>query len=316
MRTISRRGVLVVVGAALAVCLIVSCDRRAAPSSAGTPAPPGAPRSPTTDPRIVALSPALAATLRDLGVGRLIVGRHGYDAWTDQSIAVCGDQAGIDYEALLRVEPTHVLLEWGSSGLPPRLTDLAAANGWAVENFAILTLEEVERTADALHRMFVDGPGAAEPPSARLAESWTRRGEFSGAGRVLMLIGVSPPAALGPGSFHHHILERIGGAPAVTDGAPYITMDAEDVARLAPDAIVLFLPREPGAPSRGGAVESGAIPDLLGPLARLDIPAVANGRVGTIDDPLCLIPSTGLVRVADELAGLLEGWSGAVDGTP
>lgn len=296
----------------VALCFFAAACREAA-SSPGAPAPS---ERENTGPRIVALSPAIAVALRDLGLADLIVGRHGFDAWTDQSVPVCGDQSGIDYEALLAVRPTHVLVQWGQREIPSRLADLASRRGWRLRSFNPLSLDEVRSMAAALWDEFA--PGAANrgdgdaPPAwpAAMDAAWSpREPDLAAAGRVLILHGVSPPNALGPGSFHLQVLERLGAKPAVTHGSPYITLDLEDVRALAPDAIILLSPRPPGAPARSQSPTPDELAAALGPLARLDVPAVRSGRIAVIDDPECLLPSTSMVRFADDLARILEAWA-------
>jgi len=287
--------------------------------------------------RIVALSPAVAVMLRDLGLADRVVGRHDYDLILPEHVPKVGHQEAVDYERLLSTRPTHVLIEWGQRPLPPRLTDLAASNGWEVVAIRLLTLDDIAHTLDDLALRFgvVDfGPGAsgrppgvppagglgalprftdpaerfgAELPSARLARAWSPRdGGLGSVGRVLLLGATDPFGALGPGSFHHEILLRIGGVPAITEGSPWMELDAEDVLRLAPDAIVLIAPR--GVDAEAGAAGPGEVLARLGRVGTLDIPAVRAGRLGLIDDPLSLTPSTAMAGFADELAGLLSGW--------
>lgn len=288
----TRRALILVAVAALT---LPAC-RRAAP----LPAPP-------STPRIVALSPALAIMLRDLGVSNQVVGRHGWDMVLDKSVSVCGDQAGIDYEALLRVAPTHILLEWGGRPLPSRLGEMAGEHHWEVTNYTLLTLDDLQAAAADLQRRFAPGVPSL---SDRMAAAWSRRGDgFGHAGRVLLLLSADPPAALGPGSFHQQILERIGGTPAIAEGKPYITMDAEDVLRLAPDAIILIAPRSADAPARPAPASTDEVRALLGRVGALDIPAVRDGRLALIDDPLALTPSSAMIGFADELARILEGWN-------
>jgi len=281
--------------------------------------------------RIVALSPAIAVMLRDLGLESEIVGRHGFDMALDPALPVAGDQGGVDYEVVLSLEPTHVYSQFGALGVPERLTRLAEERGWALEDLTLDTLDGIARTMDDLHLDLIGfeerGFEEFDPsmqfdrttlPSERLARAWRDRGPaVRDAGRVLMIAAVEPPGVLGPGSFHHEMLVRIGGTPAVTAGGPWQELDAEDVLRLAPDAIVIIATDgatdagpsgdarfvEP-APPRWGAIEA-----RLGALAGLPIPAVRDRRVALIDDRLALLPSSSLAGVADELAGHLEGWS-------
>ncbi|MCC6660214.1 MAG: hypothetical protein IT437_04940 [Phycisphaerales bacterium] len=256
------------------------------------------------EPRIVVLSPAIGVILRDLGLAPRIVGRHGFDLALPKSIPVCGDQSGLDYEAMVRVRPTDILMEEGAGGVPARLTELAAQNGWSVRAFPMLTLDDIR---DCTRRVALTFGRDAVPILSRMDAAWSPRDNLY-QGRVLLLAAVDPPSALGPGSFHDQVLQRLGGVPAITDGSPYITLDAEDVLRLSPDAILLILPRPPDAPARAAPVSAGDLVTLLRRVGTLDIPAVRDHRIALIDDPLAHTPSTAMIGLADEVARILRGW--------
>jgi ABC-type hemin transport system substrate-binding protein len=251
-----------------------------------------------------------------------MVARHGFDAWSPAAIPVAGDQAGIDYEALLRVAPTHVLMQWGERALPERLVELAAAQGWQVRSFPLLTLDEVARAADEVRdrvlapSMTTDAAARMPRLSEELAAALRARPERARVGKVLLLAAVSPPAALGPGSYHHDMLIRLGGQSAAMDLGAYASLDVEDVIARAPGAIVLILPRAAGGERAGGSADRSAR-DALGPLALETIPAVRAGRVVLIDDSEGLVPGPGLLRVARELSAALDAWStSAGESTP
>lgn len=298
--------VVAAVAAAVAVALLAGGVFRGAGAAENAPARrDGLP----VEPRIVAMSPGIAVTLRDLGVADRIVGRHAFDMVLPGSVPVCGDERELDYESLIRVRPTHVLVQAGRRAIPERLATLASERGWTVERLDLLTLDDVRASASRFAHQFCAEPARAADLEARMAAAWSRRaGGFDKAGRILILAAVSPSSALGPGSWHHQILERIGGTPAITEGDPYITLDAEDVLRIAPDGIVLVLPRSPGA-APGPPPPVDELKSLLGRVGTLDIPAVRSGRVALIDDPLAHTPSTAMIGLADELARILEGWS-------
>ena len=257
-------------------------------------------------PRLVVLSPALAVILRDVGAESLMVGRHDFDqVFTD--LPACGHQGGIDYERLLTLGPTHILIEWGDRSLPPRLVSLAKANGWVIERYEIRTLDDILTAADALEAEF--GPeDITEPISVSLEKAWARSEvPLGGVGRVLLLAATGPPGALGPGSFHYEILERLGATPAMTKGGPWVELDSEDIIALSPDAIVLVVPRPDG---RGvWAVGADAVAKLGG-IGSLDIPAVGRGRVAVLDGVSYLTPSTAMGDFARDLREVLEGWAG------
>ncbi len=297
----TRRGVLLL--ALLAVSLaMVACEREPAPATY-PPAP--------SRPRVAVMTPALAATLRWLDLKDLIVARHGYDQWSDQSLPVCGDQNGFDYEKLLTVNPTDILIEWGTRPLPDRLTTLAKERGWRIHNYSTLSLDDVAKTTDELAALFAPGPldHAKPKPSERLRAAWSKGPGFdiADAGRVLLLVPGKPDSALGPGSAHVQILEQLGGKSAVEKGGPYQAVDVEDVLKLAPDVIVLMVPRAPGAPA--APVNEAKVTELLGPLAKLDLLVIRKRRVVVLDDPEGLLPSaSGLATFADGLYAALLKW--------
>jgi ABC-type Fe3+-hydroxamate transport system substrate-binding protein len=281
----------------LLLCLCACGERR-------PPAPP-TPPAPAGTPRYVVLSPALAVILRDLGVADRAVGRSGYDLALPRDLPVCGDQSAIDYEKLAGAHPTDIFLQWGARALPGRLTTLAQDRAWTLHNFEMLTLDDIPRVTHDLERI----TGASRPELfEQMNKAWQRRPGLERAGRVLLLESLNPPAALGPGSWHHQLLERIGGTPAMSEGGPYVVMDAESVLRLAPDAILIFSPRPPGAPATAPP-DAGALKKSLGALARLDIPAMRHSRVAVIDDPLALTPSTAMIGLADTMADILSAWA-------
>lgn len=291
----------------------VLCVVLAAVAAGCSRAPEPPPRDPSTqtpaEPRIVVLSPALAITLVELGMGERIVARHGWDRSLDPAIPVAGDQTSLDYEALLRARPTHVLTEWGVRDLPHRLTGLAAEYDWRVEDFRLVTLLDIAEAASRMRELFP----AAEPSDAlerfqRLAAT-PRTGPAEGPlweGRVLLVMGVSPVAALGPGSAHHEVLVRVGGVPALDAGSPYMTLHQEDLVRLAPDAIVLIRTGEPDA---GGSTFSDALDPAFTPLRNLPIPAAEHGRLAIIETPEALLPSPRLIEVAERLRQTLGAWA-------
>lgn len=289
------------------------------------------PRSAPNDPpplsgaRIAALSPAFGVILAELDAAELVVARHGYDRLLPASVPAAGDQSGIDYEALLKANPTHVLTQWGTRDYPPRMQDLAGTHGWWMRDYRLLSIEEVgtatydvgaivgrEREARALIERMQEV--LAAPDQARY-EARVRLGP------VLLLGAVNPPAAFGPGSWHHDLLLRAGFESALSSSASaWVNLDAEDVLRLNPSAIVLIraTPGEtPGslgdvvAPSRV-AVEvarGGEAAEVLGRLTTLPTEAGETGRVATLDHPQSQIPGPHVAVLAEALYELLDGWA-------
>lgn len=315
----------------LAAIVVAGCNRSPSGATPGEAASdPKGTGNRTGAVRLAVLSPALAATLDELGLGDLVVAKHDYDLVLGDDVPAFGHNEAIDYERLLAVEPTHVLLEEGLRGVPDRLSQLAEERGWVVRTFALRTIDDVATVADDLALAFgaasfdpepnpgpsgvpgmdrIQEPGerlGRELPSAGLARAMRPMENAASIGPVLLLASVDPPAAVGPGSFHHDILVRLGATPAIGEGSAWMELDAEDVLRLAPAAIVLIEPRGiDDAPGDRGVAATRA---RLGTLGELPIGAVEDGKLITIDQPLALLPSLSMVGFAEELRGILEGW--------
>ena len=329
MRAIGAR-VWMWLGAILLAAVVSGCGREPSKSDAT-----GTQITPARELRIVAHSPALAVILKDLGYEAQIVGRHAYDLVLDPKVPSCGELGTIDYETLIRVRPTHVFIQWGARELPERLTELAAANDWVVMNLNPLGLDEIESCARQMDEAVfawtvgdegekTPGPGRPRPPEhakppmpfeEEMKRAWRDRGAgMKRAGRILILGSAKPLGAMGPGSFHHQLLERLGGVPALGgegDGkfkAAWVTLDLEVLQKLAPDGIVIFSPRPPRSPKPEKTPTAEELIALMGRAAELNVPAIKNKRVAVIDDPLGLTPSTAMIGVADELAGIVMDW--------
>ncbi|RNC80509.1 MAG: ABC transporter substrate-binding protein [Phycisphaera sp.] len=253
--------------------------------------------------RIVVLSPAAADILVDLDRDRLIVGRHNFDTQLDSSIPAVGDQSTIDYEMLLSLDPSHVIVQTESQPIPARLEELAESADFQIINISTLSLDDVLATTRVLERQFA--------PDADLAKRFQnsirqRTGVTTIEGGVLVAMYCSPTVdVLGPGSAHQEIIERLGYAPAITDGKPYMPLDAEDVLAINPGVIVLVQPRD----EKVGP--SSALPnsDQLGILSGLEMDAVTEGRVILIEDSQALTSGTSLIGVIEKLERQLEALS-------
>ena len=314
-----RRRLFLHILTALAACTLFACDAEVlSPARAATAADQPAPT------RIVVLSPALGVILQDLGLEDDIVGKHAWDMALAGSIPAVGTHDDPDLESILRLQPTHLIVQEMEARVPESLRRMAAEQGWTLWSFPLLTLDDIALTTDELHFRLIGEPTrdprtidptehlARERPSARLADAWSDRGAPArAAGRVLLLAGVDPAGAMGPGSFHHQLIERLGAAPAITTGGPWQELDHEDILRLAPDAILLFRPvtTDPNPVGLGARPTRAEALAALGGIAALNIPAVREGRVAIIDHPLGLLPASSLAEVADEIAKAFEHWA-------
>jgi ABC-type hemin transport system substrate-binding protein len=274
------------------------------------------------------LSPAGAVLLRDLGLDDRMVARHAFDAASPQGLPSVGDQAGIDYEALLATNPTHVVTQWGSRELPPRLRALAkqgsTASGIALHDMNPISLAGVRSELRAL-QAFV-GDAASQPKADALdaalhameeastralqAERARETGATAQAGmtgeaapRVVLLLSVSPAAVLGPASAQAEVARAAGFVVVPAGAGAYAELSAEELAGLRPQAVVLFAP----AVATGDEASQAKTLDELTARTRAQLQTL--GVVGGVTpvpllivrDVESLLPSTSALRLHETL---------------
>ncbi len=256
--------------------------------------------------RIVSLSPAISRTLIDFDLDRHIVGRTPYCTAIDQSIPVVGDLMSVDYEQIIGVQPTHVLVQPPAAGVDAALLKLAAERGWIIADWRLNGLNDIQRMLDELPaRLFADDANARatmerdgstikDALHAALAGEFTSGTGYKAVYRVLMVNAVDPVMAFGRGTYLDDVLVSMGGANAIND-AGWVQLSLEDVVRLEPEAIILVKP---------GASEVDIARDL-GPLAEIDVPAVRDQRLAVLRHADALLPSSAVVEVASELRSIL-----------
>lgn len=279
---------------------LIGCGAGEEPNAAN-----GGTEAPASEQRLVSLSPALTQMVVDLGAGDRLVGVGRFDPAAPEGLPVVGDLYEIDYEKLLSVAPTDLLMQPPADGVPEKLRDLAGQRGWRIHPYTIETIADVQRVLAG-----TEGKGIGEVvgrPARALALRRAIDAQLDQllvllaeqrAPRTLLLVGLNPITAAGPETFLSEMLTMASGQNVVEATASrYPVYSKEKVLGLEPEVIVIF---QPGG--RGVAGEA-PMPEVL---ADLDVPAVAHDRVHWIYDPMALIPSTTMPRVAGELARRLH----------
>jgi ABC-type hemin transport system substrate-binding protein len=275
--------------------------------------------------RLAVLSPGMAVMIRDLGYEDLIVAKHDYDLVLTDRVPSAGSELGFDLETLIQSNPTHVFFQTTSTTRSAEFLQAAKDRGWVLFERPLNTLDDIASTMDDLHFLFNGLPQremreydmnevfANALPSVVLAESWSDLGPIADeVGRVLVLGSLDPIGAMGPGSYHYEIIQRLGASPAIATGSMWIEMDYEDLITLNPDAIILIAPRQPREADRFAApveLTQEQIEERFGPLMDLPISAMHNKRLAIIEHPLGLLPSGALGEVADQIREQFESWN-------
>ena len=264
------------------------------------------PRQTTTgQPRIVSLSPAVSRTLLDFGLGQQIVGRSRWCASLDPAIPVLGDLYEINYEWLLRLDPTHVLVQpSASTGLDPTLERLAAEHGSIVGHWRINTIADIEQMVRDLPAVLFPhgGPsrlGAAKRASDllnRIEIAMTPQGTDLWSGPTLLVADVDPVVLVfGRETYLNDILSGLGAENAIA-ARGWAEVSLEDILRMDPQAIILVRDR---GPAQMSPLEAA------GPLADLDTTARREGRIAVLWHPDAKLPSSAVIGVANQMRRVL-----------
>ena len=267
--------------------------------------------------RVVSLAPALTQMIVDLKAEKLLVAVGENDMAAPQGLPTVGPYPNYDKEAIVTVQPTHVLMMQPQAGVPNHLEQLAKSLG-----FRLVSYKYPSRLTE-VGKILYDYNDALSPSFPSQSQSMAyvlnrhERGSFlrevllfggltklnkrvadKTRQRVLMVIDTNPViTAIGPDTVHGDLLRFMLNSDNAASASKRSTleMDREMLLTANPDVILLLSPNAPALRSVG---EDPRLTVLEG----MDIPAVTNERIVLIDNPLVLLPSTSLVHVGVAMA--------------
>ncbi len=281
---VSRRAVLAFGAAALA---LAAC-RKSAPAKATVT---GRAR------RIVSLSPSTTETVCALGATAQLVGRSRFCDYPAEihGLPEVGGYVDPDLEAIVGLRPDLVVGARGPAGAA--IVTQLEARGIATYFPRTESLAEVDAMIRGLGAE-IDRAAEAETVVAAIG---ARYGAVATAlaekpkRRVLLLFGISPVVASGPGSFGDEVLARAHGTNAVVSGGTYPMLDLEAVVRLDPDVVV----------DAAVAEEHGAQRIAADAPGWRDVRAVKSGNVVAVADERVLRPGPRIGEGVAVLAAAL-----------
>lgn len=303
-------GLIALVGA----LTVLGCDRAGPPSTptatvASEPVPEATAQVPAIATlRFASLSPAMTQMLVDLGLGDRIVGRTPFCDSVPESVPIVGSLLDVDYERLIEVAPTHIVVQPAASGTDPEVERLAQDHHW------VLIEQGLDRLADV--DAFLSGFAANLhlPPSPALADLTARCEEKARAIRALgvaptsraskpirtlLLVGNDPPTAAGSDTFVSEMIVAAGGANAIT-ATGYPELSLEDIVALNPEAICVLREIAPTEEERAALVRT---------LVTGATDAARARRVEVFVSPFVMLPSTRAPLVVAELRAMLDRWA-------
>jgi iron complex transport system substrate-binding protein len=226
-----------------------------------------------SDKRIVSFSPALTRMIADLGHADAVVAATPHDAAAPAGAPVVGDLYTINYEKLLAVRPTDILIQSTKRPLPDRLQNLAKTHNWNLWTFPLEELDDIARAlapettsnSSSLGQVIGD-TAAAQKLAADIATSFT---------------------AAAPGTFVDQMLQAAGGQNVLPESVIlYPNLSHEHLLKLNPQIVLDITQSATDAP--------------------LNLPSQLADRVIRLDDPDALLPSSSIARMACKLAALIH----------
>jgi ABC-type hemin transport system substrate-binding protein len=183
--------------------------------------------------RVISLSPSITATLEDVGVSDLVVGRSSFCKAVDSNIPVVGDLYEIDYERLLLLQPTKVFVQETASGVDAHLKQLSEREQFSLHSWEVNRLDDIKKMHDEL----VDILGVdAEPMQLSLGEV-----DNSLPAPMLIMTSGSPGSlgiCFGKQTYLDDVLTLIGGTNVLATPG-WVSLSLEDIVELNPAAIIM-----------------------------------------------------------------------------
>ena len=244
--------------------------------------------------RIVSLNPTTTELLFALGAGPRVVGRTTWDLWPDSAKLVPDVGPGIrpNVETILGTRPDLVIL-YASNDNRAAAQRLRNA-GVRTLSLKIDRISDFHRGVELVGRVTGNSVRAKEISASVRAAMDSVRAATDGRRRptVFWHIWDAPPITIGRGSFMHE-LTGIAGAVNIyadlPDPSPAISI--EDVVKRNPDFVL--------------AGPEGRAKMMADPRWR-QVPAVARGRILTMDTLLVARPGVRLGEAAVSLARLIH----------
>lgn len=235
---------------------------------------PAPPANPQASPKIASLVPAATGLLLAMHAGDKLVAVSNYDDQPEvKTLPRVGDYQQVDWEKLIALKPTAMIVQMRPDHMPPGLVEKAKSLGIQLVNVQIEQVADIYVAAQQLAEVAADpASGKALTDSLRnQSESIRRRNEGKPRPRVLLVVDPEGKAVVGRGTFLSDLLDIAGGDNVMPEGGPHWpAIDREMLASIKPDVILQLLPDASDQLLAQAKSAWTALPD---------VPAVKNGRV-------------------------------------
>jgi iron complex transport system substrate-binding protein len=260
---------------------------------------------PTTQPTVrtvASLVPAATDLIIGMGARDRLLAVSTYDRQRPDVAGLprVGDYQNVDWEQLQSLHPSVMVIQIKKDRLPAGFQERADALHIQLIDIAI------DRVADILSAIDTLGDALDLPQQAKTAKQQMQtRLDAVAAGvsgkkpvSVLLVLDESADAVVGPDTYLDELLQLAGGINAGKSlGQRYPQIDREMLLSLKPDVIIQLLPDASQQVKDRAAQTWKQLPQ---------IPAVAAGRVYTIDNWYALLPGWHVADLAEQFAQCLH----------
>jgi len=285
-----------------AILLLTACGKTE-PAATTAPVAGTAPAT-MAGPRIVSTVPAATLNLVLIGAADRLVGVSKYDQIflpeDRQNLPIVGDYETMNYETLVSLHPTAIIVQAAEPRIPARLRDVAAQYHFDIVNIKLDTVDDIWKTVAVLGKISGRDDAAAKAVADAQEDMKVMAAAMENRPRpkVVYVLERSPMSIAGGGTFMGQMVELAGGENVGTKvGGLYPTISNETLAKLAPDVLLVSAPEQ---------AEQQENDDRLQPWMRLPIPAAWNHRIYLVTDGNAMVASLELPKQVQELAGMIH----------
>ncbi len=290
--------------------LLLSACAKSEPTTT-EPTTTTAPATLPTGPRIVSTVPAATYNLTLIHAADTLVGISKYDQPflpdDKQNLPIVGDYLNMNYETLIALHPTAIIVQYAPARIPDRLKELATQYHFDIVNIKLDTTKDIWGTVETLGKTSnheADATKAIADAREQLALLDTAMKNRPHP-KVLYIVEHSPIAVAGAGSFLDEMVTLAGGNNVGQQiSGIYPAISKETLVTLAPDILLI------SAPSQSPQT---ADDPRLDEWKKLPIPAAWNNHIFLVTDGNAMVASVNLPNQVNDLAKLIQQ---AVPSTP
>ncbi len=233
-----------------AVLFLAACEKTDTTGQSVPKAPATAPAtSADTTPRIVSTVPAATLNLVLIGAADRLVGVTKYDQIylpeAQRDLPVVGDYETMNYEKLVSLHPSAVIVQMNDAMISQRTRDLAAQYHFDLVNIQIDTLDDLWKTVGVLGH--ISGRDAAAAKAVLLARAELKEIADAVAGqprpKVVYVTSRDPMYIAGAKTFLDQMVTLAGGDNVGAKvGTLFPVISNETLVKLAPDVLLIGAP--------------------------------------------------------------------------